>query len=120
MIGFLPPLTPCMPVCAVCCVWACTGDPDIDTAPVLAWSKKMGELAMASGALGKFMVKHQTIMYFPVLFFARVSWLLQSALHVMGKAGHPWGESYTPDAVPNPKVEAVTLSLYYLWYIALM
>ncbi len=97
-----------------------TGDPDIDTAPILSWSKKMGFTSMNAGAFGRFLLRHQSMLYFPVLFFARISWLIQSALYVMGVRSHPWGDTYTPDTLQYPVMERVSLALYYVWYIGLM
>jgi acyl-lipid Delta6-acetylenase / acyl-lipid (9-3)-desaturase len=58
------------------------GDPDIDTLPFLAWSKKLIQKTLPGGAnasaFSKFCVRHQAFLYFPILFFARITWSLQS------------------------------------------
>lgn len=62
------------------------GDPDIDTLPFLAWSEEMLAKAKAAGGLAsplqKFMLTYQAFLYFPLLFFARIVWALQSASFV--------------------------------------
>jgi len=62
------------------------GDPDIDTMPILAWSLKMAEQAKLS-PFGRFMITWQAVLYFPVLLFARLSWLHQSWVFVFGGFG---------------------------------
>ena len=58
------------------------GDPDINTMPLLAWSPVMGEQVQPGGKhhskLGRFMIRYQAILYFPILFLARLSWVLSS------------------------------------------
>jgi hypothetical protein len=95
------------------------GDPDIDTAPLLSWSKRMGRLSLGSGSVGKFFLKFQAFLYFPILFFARISWLIQSVQHNLSGQAHPWGDSYQEGPVKNPIVERVTLAMYYMWYLPL-
>ena len=80
----------------------------------------MGLRSLGNGALGRFCVKYQALLYFPILFFARISWLIQSALHVLNGQSHPWGDNYTEGPVRNRTVELVTLGLYYVWYIGLL
>jgi hypothetical protein len=96
------------------------GDPDIDTVPVLAWSTKMGRAMLSAGPVGRFMIRYQGVLYFPVLFFARLSWLLQSFLYVVGARTHSWGQHYGKEPLKNPTVEALTLALYYTWYLGIM
>jgi acyl-lipid Delta6-acetylenase / acyl-lipid (9-3)-desaturase len=52
-------------------------DPDIDTMPLLAWSRKMAALGKDS-QFGRFMISIQKFTYMPLLCIARFSWLLQS------------------------------------------
>ena len=66
------------------------------------------------------MLRHQAFLYFPILLVARVSWLIQSAMHVIGMRTHPWGQQYPIDAMHNAGIELFTLALYYVWYIGLM
>ena len=58
------------------------GDPDIDTLPFLAWSQRFVEKTKAGGAAAsptaRFFVRNQALLYFPVLFFARITWALSS------------------------------------------
>jgi fatty acid desaturase len=67
------------------------GDPDIDTLPFLAWSKDMlakacppapGAPAGAPPAPLPLLLRYQAFVYFPILFFARLTWALQSAQFV--------------------------------------
>ncbi|KAF1776987.1 Fatty acid desaturase domain [Phytophthora cactorum] len=73
------------------------GDPDIDTMPLLAWSKHMASKAYES-TWGPFFVGHQAVIYFPLLLFARFSWLLQSYYYVF--KGFAFGK-YDPVDLPN-------------------
>jgi acyl-lipid Delta6-acetylenase / acyl-lipid (9-3)-desaturase len=63
------------------------GDPDIDTLPFIAWSRKMAKKVVPGGEistpLSRFLVKWQMVFYFPILFFARLSWALQSLSFVL-------------------------------------
>lgn len=58
------------------------GDPDIDTLPFLAWSKKLIQKTLPGGPAASnfsaFCVRYQAFLYFPILFFARITWVLQS------------------------------------------
>ena len=58
------------------------GDPDIDTLPFLAWSQRFVDKTKAGGAAAsptaRFFVRNQALLYFPVLFFARITWALSS------------------------------------------
>lgn len=97
------------------------GDPDIDTMPVLAWSIKTARSAMKSdSALGRFFMRHQSVLYFPILLVARMSWLMQSFTFVFRMEG-PWS---APDATLKPLhlgyAEHVGLVLHYVWYFGLM
>ena len=62
------------------------GDPDIDTLPYLAWSEEMLSKAKAAGATAspfqRFLLGNQAFLYFPLLFFARIVWAMQSASFV--------------------------------------
>ena len=99
------------------------GDPDIDTAPVLAWSARIGKLMHSGSAVGNFCLRYQAFLYFPILFFARVSWLLQSAFYAFCKLSSPWGPQYDdlePQTLPNAHLERGGLILYYMWNLALL
>ena len=59
---------------------AADGDPDIDTMPFLAWSRQMfrqREAQLRGSAIGRWMIRNQHLLYFPLLGFARASWALQ-------------------------------------------
>lgn len=90
-----------------------SGDPDIDTMPLLAWSKEMAAKALDS-SIGPFMIKHQALFYFPLLLFARLSWLLQSYMYVFNSFAF-----YQYDRVEFPLLEKGGLLLHYAWQIAL-
>jgi fatty acid desaturase len=58
------------------------GDPDIDTLPFLAWNQRFVDKIKAGGPAAspwaQFFVRNQMVLYFPVLFFARITWALSS------------------------------------------
>jgi len=102
---------------------AMDGDPDIDTMPVLAWSLKMAEQAKDS-KLGRFFVRYQAVLYFPILLVARISWLHQSWLYANSstegtKSGSWQGKQAVKKQVTYPVLEKVGLLLHYSWVIAL-
>ncbi|TMW54963.1 hypothetical protein Poli38472_014734 [Pythium oligandrum] len=90
-----------------------SGDPDIDTMPLLAWSKEMAAKAIDS-SIGPFFIRHQAWLYFPLLLFARISWLLQSYLYVF--RGFAF---YVYDPVEYKTLEMIGLLMHYAWNIAL-
>merc|ERR1712147_131478 len=101
------------------------GDPDIDTMPLLAWSRSM--LAKATTPLSKKLVKHQALTYFPLLSVARLSWLQQSLAYVFpafdtdgSRGGRIIKGSNPPMAMPIPYewMERLSLILHYVWYFA--
>jgi len=97
------------------------GDPDIDTMPFLAWSRPM--LKLADSAFAKWMVSHQNYVYFPLLAFARVTWLEQSLAYVLNldpTAGRQVkGAPGELKPVRNESVELFALGLHYVWYFAI-
>lgn len=94
------------------------GDPDIDTMPYLAWSRPM--LKQATSAFASFMVSNQHFAYFPLLAFARISWLQQSVAYVLNlddTAGRQVkGAPGELKPVPHEKLELFLLGLHYAWY----
>lgn len=102
------------------------GDPDIDTMPLLAWSRSM--LAKATTPTQKKLVKNQALTYFPLLSIARISWLQQSLAYVLppfdidgnygGRVIKGSGGVFKP--VHNENAERVGLLLHYVWYFAVM
>lgn len=52
------------------------GDPDIATTPALFWSEKLIENDI--DGLPRWLLRNQAILYWPILCFARISWLHQS------------------------------------------
>jgi fatty acid desaturase len=100
---------------------ACDGDPDIDTMPFLAWTLKMAERARDSD-MGRFMIRYQAILYFPLLLFARLSWAHQSWVFVWGG----WGQHSVQGAdidrrkMPYRSAEKVGLVLHYIGMLTIM
>mmetsp|Transcript_47049 Transcript_47049/g.112801 ORF Transcript_47049/g.112801 Transcript_47049/m.112801 type:complete len:465 (-) Transcript_47049:64-1458(-) len=97
------------------------GDPDIDTMPLLAWSLEMArKITHTDSKVGRFFLKNQAILYFPILLVARMSWALQSFTFVF-RTGDVWA---SPDTALKPLHlgfrEHAGLILHYLWYIGLM
>lgn len=58
------------------------GDPDIHTMPLLLWSEKLIE-GEDLEKLPRFLVRNQSLFYFPILGLARVSWLIQSFIYML-------------------------------------
>lgn len=111
-------------------------DPDIDTMPLLAWSLRMARRAQDSTTPGvhAWFVKHQSVLYFPILFLARLSWVYQSFGHVFfttpatveetaaagkGRTTFQWlnGNDHGPKKYRH--LEQVTLIIHYLWHAVL-
>lgn len=111
------------------------GDPDIDTMPFLAWSVDMAKKHAATGAKGGgLMVRNQALLYFPILFFARLTWAMQSFAYVFRLESMYWGAaSPTAGLVTDAKVaatqpgvtlhyevaERAMLILHYAWVFGL-
>ena len=65
-------------------------DPDIDTAPLLAWSASLLKKSLASyPAFFKIWLKYQHLLFFPLLMIARTSWYLQSIMASVNKRQFP-------------------------------
>mmetsp|Transcript_24748 Transcript_24748/g.74261 ORF Transcript_24748/g.74261 Transcript_24748/m.74261 type:complete len:484 (-) Transcript_24748:74-1525(-) len=104
------------------------GDPDIDTMPLLAWSRSM--LKHAVTPMAQTLVKYQALTYFPLLSVARLSWLQQSLAFVCKsfsmdtyRGGRIISGSATParpEGVEKPLedegLEFFLLGVHYLWY----
>ena len=80
-------------------------DPDIDTFPLLSWSEQLIEGDLSG--LPRLLVKYQHIFVFPILAFGRISWLIQSILHVCS------------NRMKHHKMEAFLLALHYVWFLFL-
>ena len=105
---------------------AADGDPDIDTMPFLAWSVPMltqREAELKASRLGRFMIRHQALLYFPLLGLARVSWLFQGLQYAF--PGMPtFGWAVKSDALAGKKVispagEKAALVIHYAWYLGM-
>jgi len=106
------------------CPGAQDGDPDIDTMPLLAWSLTMAKKAQNS-RMGRFFIRHQAVLYFPILFVARIIWLLQSFFFIfdMVPGADLWatkGAAEERRHVRHRALEMIGLLLYYGWYGTLM
>lgn len=97
---------------------AVDGDPDIDTMPLLAWTKKMASFGHGS-KVAKFLISWQAITYFPILGLARMSWLRESFKYVFSTAGY---SHIQKDQVRTrlPLVEKLGLILHYIGLIAIL
>ena len=97
------------------------GDPDIDTMPILAWTMSMAKLAENSST-GRFFIKFQPFLYFPVLLFARMSWAHQSWVYVFGG----WGQHSIKQAendrkrIQYPLLEKIGLIVHYIGLFTIM
>jgi fatty acid desaturase len=71
------------------------GDPDIDTLPFLAWSRKLARKVIRGGefadnAFARLSVSHQNFLYFPLLCLARMAWAMQSVTWVFDVNNTVW------------------------------
>lgn len=108
------------------CKEASDGDPDIDTMPLLAWTVRMAKAASdPQNAFGRFMVKYQAALYFPILLFARLAWAHQSWVFVWGGAGQHSVKNAAIDRtkMAHPYLERLALLIHYgilLWIMSQM
>jgi fatty acid desaturase len=93
---------------------ACDGDPDIDTMPLLAWTIKMAE-SVRDDKTGRFFIKWQSVLYFPILLFARIAWAHQSWVFVWGGFGQhsTKGAALDRKRMAYPVTEKIFLVLHY-------
>lgn len=100
---------------------AADGDPDIDTMPILAWTLRMAESAKDS-ATGRFMIRWQSVFYFPVLLFARLAWAHQSWVFVFGGFGQHSvkGAEMDRKLMAYPMLESLGLITHYAWLFTVM
>lgn len=104
------------------------GDPDIDTMPLLAWSLKQAQSYRELQADGKdsgfvkFMIKYQTIFYFPILLLARLSWLNESFKTAFGVGASTENAALELErkGLQYPILEKVGIVLHYAWVVALV
>jgi fatty acid desaturase len=103
------------------------GDPDIDTLPFLAWSSKLIQKTLnghsADSGMARFMTRHQALLYFPILFFARITWALQSFFYVFDINTFYFtstsGAASTNSNLHYPIAERLLLIAHYTWYACL-
>jgi len=100
---------------------ATDGDPDIDTMPLLAWTKRMASFGKDNSS-ARFFIKYQPILYFPILFFARLSWANESIKMVFGgglsfgeevNAGGKEAQEAKQKCMQYPVLEQIGLGLHY-------
>lgn len=104
---------------------AADGDPDIDTMPFLAWSKQMfcqREEEMKKSAFGRFMIRNQALMYFPLLGFARLSWNFQGLQYAFPSLVPSFGWDTKASELAGRKIklpwlESIFMSGHYLWFL---
>lgn len=94
------------------------GDPDIDTMPLLAWTKVMADSAKDS-KWGRFFIRFQAILYFPILFFARLSWANESLKFVFGKSDLK-GADIDKANMQYPVLEKLGLIIHYAILFSVM
>lgn len=84
-----------------------SGDPDIDTHPILTWSEKDSKVKIETlGFAKRLWLKYQAYGLIPLLLFARISWTIQSLIML---------------GTPNEwrKLEIPALSFYWVWSLTL-
>jgi acyl-lipid Delta6-acetylenase / acyl-lipid (9-3)-desaturase len=99
------------------------GDPDIDTMPLLAWSLKQAQSFRELQSDGKdsrfvkFMMRHQAVLYFPILLLARLSWLRESikAAFGLGASTANAALEYKVRGLQYPFMERFLLVVHYAW-----
>lgn len=90
------------------------GDPDIDTMPLFAWSRKMGMGIEKDSAIARILIVWQAVTYLPVLCLARMSWLQQSVAYAF-QVDFGWSGA---DPLINPAegiLEPICVSIHLLW-----
>nr|ALG35825.1 delta 6 fatty acid desaturase [Isochrysis sp. SKMKUIso1] len=100
-------------------------DPDIDTMPIPGPGRSRWPTGRSKYSWGPFFVRHQSLLYFPILLVAWISWLMQSFLFVFDSVpgASLWatkGATAERQAIKNVGLEKVGLVAHYLWYGALM
>lgn len=89
------------------------GDPDINTMPLLAWTKKMASFGKDS-KWARFFISWQNVFYFPILFFARLSWANESAKMVFGgKVESVKGAEDEQKHMQYPVLEQIGMGAHY-------
>jgi len=103
------------------------GDPDIDTLPFLAWSASMAEKARRDeSGWPAFFVRHQRLLFFPLLAFARLIWAQQSVAFALAPllpqslSGGAWGGGRVARSLRYPIGEVVGLAGHYATLATLM
>lgn len=99
---------------------ASDGDPDIDTMPILAWSKTMAALG-SNNPTAKFMIKYQAYFYFPVLLVARLSWSHQSWVFQFNGGGNSVKNASLDSKITQyPTLEKLGLIVHYIGLLTIM
>lgn len=112
------------------------GDPDIDTLPFLAWSRKLAGKVLRgkeNTAFARFCVKYQHIVYFPLLLLARMTWVMQSFTLVFGidtywsviarnktESGEVTGVDVAKIKLRYPWLQPAVVIAHHTWYFAFL
>jgi fatty acid desaturase/predicted heme/steroid binding protein len=94
------------------------GDPDIDTMPLLAWTKRMADHGK-SNPMAKHLIGWQAFTYFPILGLARMSWLRESFKFVFTKPDYAVLQE-DQRRIRNLAGEKICLVLHYVGLGAIM
>merc|ERR1711916_133426 len=83
--------------------------PNIQTLPILAWADEILEHGFTPGT-PIFVLKNQKVLYLPILGIARISWVIQSIIHVFTSA----------DSWTWRRTEMAALAGHYLYFFSLV
>lgn len=95
------------------------GDPDIDTLPLLAWSRYFAKKAASFTGFPRWLLRNQVFTFFPILTLARLSWMEQSLLFALNKESGWTGEKRM-QALRLGWGELVGLLIHYGWFAGVM
>ena len=103
------------------------GDPDIDTMPLLAWSVQQARSYRELQSDGKdssavkFLIRYQSLFYFPILLLARLSWLKESLKTAfgLGAASENAALELKAKGLQYPILEKIGILAHYGWMFVL-
>jgi fatty acid desaturase/predicted heme/steroid binding protein len=99
---------------------AADGDPDIDTMPILAWSKTMAAHGK-DDLKARLLIKWQAYTYFPVLLLARLAWAKQSwDFQFHGGGNSVKNAALDSRTMQYPVLEKIGLVMHYSGMILIM
>ena len=99
----------------------------MDTMPVLAWSLKQArswrdaDTNKEDSKVVKFFIRHQAVLYFPILLVARLSWLNESfkTAFEMGGSSKNAAIELKEKGLQYPKMEKIAIAVHHLWVMVL-